>query len=143
MTPPNSDIRSRSKFIASGIGLLLASCSSPFGETRSLPLAEGQRVTSVSVDAHVPGKPPVKTTLTEAKDITFVVNHLRDLEFRTYSRSTSEIDITLHVTGGEMIEREVGADGIGPKVPTSGYMLHWFPKDDSLYRFIVKRAYPR
>ena len=139
--PERTSIRLWSKFAATGACLLLASCISLIGDTRSLPLADGQRVTGVSIDANVRGKPQVKKTLTQAKDVAFVVNHLKDLPFRTYSRSSPEIDIILHVSGGQPIERRVGVDGIEP-VPASGHQLHWFPKDDALYRFLVAKAYP-
>jgi hypothetical protein len=142
MNNPVTSIRLWSKFAATGACLLLASCISLIGDTRSLPLAEGQQVTRVSIVAYVRGKPPVKKTITQAKDVAFVVHHLKDLPFRTYSHSNPEINLTLHVSDGGAIERRVGADGIGPGVPASGYQLHWFPKDDSLYRFLVAKAYP-
>jgi hypothetical protein len=142
MNKPLTSICLWNKSVATGACLLLASCMSPFGETRSLPLSDGQQVTRVSIVAYVRGKPPVKKTITQAKDVAFVVNHLKDLPFRTYSHSNPEINLTLHVSDGGAIERRVGIDGIGPGVPVSGYQLHWFPKDDSLYRFLVAKAYP-
>ena len=128
--------------------LLLASCC--FSDPGKQPLTplDGQTVTRATIYAYPRNKPligktkPVRTTLTKPADLSFVVAHLQGLDSQCYDHSSPEIDLTLETTSGKSVSLRVGSLEIGPAAPASALNQHWFPKDDSLYRFLMAKAYP-
>jgi len=108
-----------------------------------LEVPPGQQITQATVLAYVKGKPKSEVVLTGPADLQFIVEHLQGLESRMYDHSIPQVDLTLLISNGQSLRLRVSEIEIGPGAPASAWNRHWFPKDSSLYDFLVSKAYAK
>lgn len=110
-------------------------------ESGPLNLQSDQYITQATIYAYLKGQSKATVILTDVTDLKFLEDHLVKLKSQMYDHSMPEIDLTLKVSNGQIIELRISNLEIGLGAPASDYNRHWFPADASLYNFLVMKAY--